>query len=110
MSVIKRRLIHDARTPKGFKIQGIQKSKELAGHVVEDIVLQTTKPDWDRGHHYHNNKTEWFLAVDGSATLTWFDIDGNKERARSTDISGSEVSSWRCKYPQMWRVQVQRIS
>ena len=71
MPVIKRRLIHDERIPKGFEIQSIQKSKKLAGHVVEGIVLQTIKPDWDRGHHYHNNKTEWFLAVDGSATLTW---------------------------------------
>ena len=58
---------------RGFEMQGLQKSKVFQGKNIEDIVIQSISPRKDRGGHYHERKTEWFLALSGKAELIWTD-------------------------------------
>ncbi len=64
-------LYNQDKGERGFEIQNLQKSKIFRGKSIEDIVIQSINSGKDRGGHYHERKMEWFMALDGKATLFW---------------------------------------
>jgi hypothetical protein len=55
----------------GFEIQGLQYSEAFHKNCIKDIVIQTINSNQQRGGHSHKLKTEWFIALQGEAELTW---------------------------------------
>jgi len=67
----------------GLEIQNLQFSKVFDKNPIKDIVIQTINPHTRRGEHYHTKKTEWFVALDGQAELSWKEVgklDGEVHR------------------------------
>ena len=63
----------------GFEIQGLQYSSDVFhNNSIKDIVIQTINPQQERGRHFHERKTEWFIALEGEAELQWSETTNPK--------------------------------
>ena len=92
-------LVNVDKESRGFEVQGMQKSALFDGRDVRDIVLQTIRPHKIRGNHYHIKKTEWFLAIRGFATLSWFDVGGSDPQ------KGTELMIADFQNPKLFEIQ-----
>jgi UDP-2-acetamido-2,6-beta-L-arabino-hexul-4-ose reductase len=66
------------RSLKSYKDKRGSLTEVLKGDQVKHVYISTTKPNMERGGHYHKRKTEWFMVIKGLGKLSLVDLKTNE--------------------------------
>lgn len=76
------------KTKSGFLVEFL-KSNEINNQAIKpfQVYAATILPNETRGDHYHKEKTEWYIVLDGKVKVVLEDVKTKKRRELVLDSS-----------------------